>query len=125
MARSGAQEMRLQSNYTYGRAQGLLTASSVALLTAAASGTILVDSIILTDYDNTARTATVRHIESAGTDDGTANVLTATPIAANETVIFEGAGDKPLLILKDGDALKALASAATAVTYLINYRTQV
>ena len=124
MARSAASAMRLQDNYTYGRYRRTLTNASATILTAGASGTILVDSIILTDYSGVAKTATVRHLESAGTDDGTANVLTATPIAANETVIFEGAGDKPLLILKDADSLKALASANTAVNIVVNYRTQ-
>lgn len=125
MARSGAQEMRLQPSYTYGRYQGTLTGSSVALLTAGTSGTILVDSILLTEYSGVAKTATVRHVESGGIDDATANVLTATPLAANETVIFEGAGDKPLFVLKDADSLKALASAGTAVNIILNYRTQV
>lgn len=125
MSRSAAQETRVQENYTYGRYQGVLTNASAKLVEAPASGLVMIDSIIVTEKSGNARTFTLRHVGSGEADDNTADIFQAAPLASLETQILEGASGKPLLTLLNGDVLKGLASANTAVNILVNYRTQI
>lgn len=122
MGRSASQNMNLLPNEVWDRVQGVLTGSSAALLTCPAGATWRVVSILLTEKSNNARTATVRHVKSGGTDDGTSDMYQALPLAALETVRLEGGSkDDPLAVLTGGDVLKGLASAATSVNYDIVY----
>lgn len=102
----------------------VLTASSVAQLS---RGTyepeIVVDSIIATEYAGSGSTFTVRKVASGASDAAAANILTAVPIAANETVLVpEMAGGSLGLVLNAGDSIKALAANASRVNLTINYR---
>jgi hypothetical protein len=118
---SNFQRRVVQSNYDSYSAQGTLTNASAALLTAGSHDVLIVDTILLTEYSNNARTVTLRHVDSGDTDDATANFLTDLALAANET-FEETFGGNGGIVLRAGAALKGLASANTSVNYLISYR---
>ena len=118
---SNFQRRVVQSNYDIYSAQGTLTNASAALLTAGSHDVLVVDTILLTEYSNNARTVTLRHVDSGDTDDATANFLTDLALAANET-FEETFGGNGGIVLRAGAALKGLASANTSVNYLISYR---
>lgn len=118
---SNFQRRVVQSNYDSYSAQGTLTNASAALLTAGSHDVLIVDTILLTEYSNNARTVTLRHVDSGDTDDDTANFLTDLALAAKET-FEETFGGNGGIVLRAGASLKGLASANSAVNYLISYR---
>lgn len=105
-------------NETWERYQGQLTNASATLITAPVAGAYRIWSIVVSEVSNVAKTFTLRHVESGGTDDATADLYQQAALAARETIILEGT---PLVTLKNGDVLKALASANSAVNVLVNY----
>jgi hypothetical protein len=117
---SNFQRRIVQDNHTSHSAQGTLTNASAAILTAGDDEVLTIDSIFLTEYSGNARTVTLRHVDSGDVDDGTANFMTDLALAPKETFHLEGP-----IVLTDGAALKALASANTSVNYLISYRKEV
>lgn len=124
MARSAAKNTRNQPNVTYASDQGTLgTASGFILGAAAVTGTVFVHSIIITERSAAARTFTLRMVESGGVDDATSDIFQATDLASKEVLQIEFA--EPGLILNNGDGLKGLASAATAVNYIVNFSTEI
>lgn len=118
---SNFQRRVVQSNYDSYSAQGTLTNTSAALLTAGSHDVLIVDTILLTEYSNNARTVTLRHVDSGDADDDTANFLTDLALAAKET-FEETFGGNGGIVLRAGASLKGLASANSAVNYLISYR---
>lgn len=117
---SNFQRRLTQENFTHHKVQGTLTNASAALLTAGDDAVLIVDKAFLTEYSNNPRSVTLRHLDNGDVDDATANIFTDLALAAKETVEVNGP-----IILRDGDALKGLASANTAVNYLICYRQEV
>lgn len=102
----------------------VLTASSVEHLSRAVGGAeIIIDNIVLCDNSGSGSTVTARKVASGGTDDGTANFLTAYPIGASETAIVPDNGNPSnLLFLNEGDSIKLLAANASRIVAHINYR---
>lgn len=101
--------------------QGTLATTSTAMIanpaaTAAGAGPWVIDKIILTQNSGSARTFKLRHLSGSDTDDDTANFRTDTPLASKESVDIDGP-----IVLKPGDTIKGLASAAD-VNYLISVR---
>lgn len=95
-----------------------LTTVSSNAYTVSSGVTTVVKQIILTNTTASAKTATVRLVNSGGTDDSTKDILSNTTIAANETIVFNcsmvmtysaGAGDR----------ITALVSANSAINMAI------
>ena len=114
------QRRLVQENQTRHSSQGTLTNASAAILTAGEDEVLTVDKIFLTEYSNNARTATLRHVDAGDTDNDTASFFKDLSLQAKETIEINGP-----IILRDGAALKALASANTSVNFLIAYRKEV
>ena len=124
MSQSAAMSHRLLPNEIDARAKGTLTNASAALLTCPAGQTYRIYSIIMTETTGVAKTYTLRLVATGGTDDARSDLFQAIPLTALEVQQLESAGVKPLVIMTGGDVLKGLASANTAVNYLINYTTE-
>lgn len=123
MGQSAASNHRNLPNVTYASKQNTLAATSGFILgTAAVSNTTFVHSIVLSERSAVARTATLRVVRSGGVDDATSDIFQAVALASTEVLQIDFA--EPGLILNAGDSLKGLASAATAVNYVVNYSTE-
>lgn len=104
----------------------VLTASSVEQIARGTyEGEVIIDSIILCEYAGSGSTVTIRKVVSGASDAAAANIFTAIPIAANETILIpETVGGSLNLNLPAGGAIKALAANASRVNMTINYRTR-
>lgn len=100
----------------------VLTNTEAAVLTAPAGGRYRVRSIILCERSGNATTATIRKYASALGNTAANNLFTAIPLAANETVQIEFAGNG--LILTNGQILAALASVTTRISMDVQYEVE-
>jgi len=101
--------------------QGVLTNSSVALLTAPTAGKYVITSIQLLNRHSGTNATTIRKVESGGTDDATADIFTPT-LPANDAVLVEYENG---FVIKNGASIKGLAATTATVNYVINYLTEI
>ena len=98
-------------------ADGVLSDSSAAILTAPATGKYVIHSIVLHNTHTGALATTISTKPSGGTE----RKCLVKSIGVNESEILEFAGG---LTIKNGGALHGLAATASKVNYLINYSTE-
>lgn len=87
--------------------------TAAALFTAPASGTTVVNRAAFTNVDVVPRSITIYVVRSGGSANAASTIISAYNIQPGEAYV---ASELASLVLTAGDAIQALASAATAIT---------
>lgn len=95
-----------------------LTTVSANAYTVGSGITTIVKQIVLTNTTSSAKTATVRLVNSGGTDDSTKDILSNTSLAANETVVFN-CSMVMVYTAGAGDRITALVSSNSSVNMTV------
>lgn len=108
-------------NYIPDSARVILTTTIASVLAAAANGgRIIIDKIVVQEYSAASRTFTLRHVKSGGDETAASNnIYYDEALNSKESFPIDGP-----IVLEAGDALWGLASANTAVSLSLHYRTE-
>lgn len=108
------------AKYNYTRVQGALTTATATLYENSLEGIAIVEGGIITERSGSARTFTLRLVKEGDTEGVSNNLFFEIALEANEAFVLPF----PIVML-DGDILKGLASANSAVSYYFAIRREV
>lgn len=117
---SGTKSLWHGPKYNYTRVQGELTTSSATLFENTFEGVCIIEGGVICERSGVARTFTLRFVKEGTSDTAACNIFTTIALEANESFVLPFP-----IVLQDGDILKGLASANSAVTFYFAIRKEV